>query len=663
MAEKSYLVPTPRSGALGMIADALKKASGALDIKSPNYRPGDMHLPLGTLLGIEALGNVADHASYGDSPFVEAKGVTNSPFPTFKAGRGEELRDATLAALPLAPAAGKAVGGLARGVAREVVNAPTGMRGPLSLQDGAIKLKGGNWNEKSVDEFVTNSIAGAEDNRELAPETIRWARTVLPKHIKKYMGTEEDPLIALGSDKMHIPQSELIDNTFDTGVSSGIAKDFQNANMEKRGIDVLPPWEHIGDSMVDAKTVGSFSGVPITELNKWDRAHALRGKINLEAYNTFGESSRVISDGHGSFRVIGPNSKGDGFQPWMEKADPNTPVYEMKQTWGSAPHHFDKIIQHVDSLGLSPDDLQRYPVDLAVRQIAKKREAYMKDIAEKGLNPPPKQLKAYDDGHQWVQLDQPGQFAAESDMMSHSVRGYEPPGMRGPNGDLGGDSRYGVGTGGWEGIKDGTAQVHSLRGPDGKSIATVEAEKKIYKINKDDKKFGDLSPEEKQVYIDDGIPSELAAIKKFGDDANLLSLSNGKYEVTPPQAMTITQIKGANNQPIQDPLGREKILDYLNTHHVDSKLHPTDLRSNSITDMNNIVRDQGYQQEYIDYLRSQIGDKRFIDSYTEDQIYNRWFMAKEKVQDDAVELTRSLEYDAWANQPLNPAQLDNLLGQ
>jgi hypothetical protein len=30
-------------------------------------------------------------------------------------------------------------------------------------------------------------------------------------------------------------------------------------------------------------------------------------------------------------------------------------------------------------------------------------------------------------GFRWMQLDKPGYFAAESDAMGHSVRGYEPP--------------------------------------------------------------------------------------------------------------------------------------------------------------------------------------------------------------------------------------------
>ena len=80
------------------------------------------------------------------------------------------------------------------------------------------------------------------------------------------------------------------------------------------------------------------------------------------------------------------------------------------------------------------------------------------------------------DKYYWQQLDKPGQFARESDAMSHSVRGYEPeeghPDWITESGRNDWGSNYGYG--GWEAIKSGRAKVYSLRNKEGKSMVTIE---------------------------------------------------------------------------------------------------------------------------------------------------------------------------------------------
>lgn len=122
----------------------------------------------------------------------------------------------------------------------------------------------------------------------------------------------------------------------------------------------------------------------------------------------------------------------------------------------------------------------------AAKRMKSARAASMKDMPV---------YKEYSDGMKWVQLTKPGEFAQESDVMGHSVRGYEPTkyknGMSGnvsswaaeepehhpdwipASGDKGHEN-YGVGTGGWEAIKNGSAQVYSLRDKDGNSHVTIE---------------------------------------------------------------------------------------------------------------------------------------------------------------------------------------------
>jgi hypothetical protein len=78
----------------------------------------------------------------------------------------------------------------------------------------------------------------------------------------------------------------------------------------------------------------------------------------------------------------------------------------------------------------------------------------------------------------WVQLDQPGQFAAESQAMGHSVRGYEPPeGHPDWIPESGDSGSLGYGHGGWEGIKSGRAKIYSLVDPKGNPHTTIEVGK------------------------------------------------------------------------------------------------------------------------------------------------------------------------------------------
>lgn len=96
-------------------------------------------------------------------------------------------------------------------------------------------------------------------------------------------------------------------------------------------------------------------------------------------------------------------------------------------------------------------------------------------------------LKKYDDGFSWIRLNKPGQFANESDLMGHSVRGYEPSATsemgnpHNPDPDwipeaIGGNPDYGHG--GWRAIKEGLAEVYSLRDAKGKPYATIEVDTK-----------------------------------------------------------------------------------------------------------------------------------------------------------------------------------------
>jgi hypothetical protein len=183
-------------------------------------------------------------------------------------------------------------------------------------------------------------------------------------------------------------------------------------------------------------------------------------------------------------------------KPWVNKLDSETALHQLSQARGSVNQtmHQDLGFDHIiDTLGeklatgeIRPEQLNKVSVADAVRmthnsnEAAAKKMADAKKAAQEGMTI----HKEYPEGWKWIKLDKPGQFAAESDEMGHSVRGYEPPKSKArslgterhpdwveASGDSGSES---YGHGGWDAIKSGKAEVYSLKDPKGNSKATVE---------------------------------------------------------------------------------------------------------------------------------------------------------------------------------------------
>ena len=130
-----------------------------------------------------------------------------------------------------------------------------------------------------------------------------------------------------------------------------------------------------------------------------------------------------------------------------------------------------KLLDHVaDYARTIPEEkFGQYDFPRLVRETVdwdKKNAALAEKARKKAQNAPATKHKEYPDGSYWTQLTEPGQFAHESDLMGHSVRGYE------ESSTLGGDPTYGFG--GFQSIKDGTAKIFSLRTEDNLSHVTVE---------------------------------------------------------------------------------------------------------------------------------------------------------------------------------------------
>jgi hypothetical protein len=170
--------------------------------------------------------------------------------------------------------------------------------------------------------------------------------------------------------------------------------------------------------------------------------------------------------------------------PWMSKLDPETPIFSLNRDADFNKFGFDHIMdvlrEDLATGRIRPEQMNKISMEQAVRRTheydealkAKMLNARIAEQANANV------FKEYPEGYKWVQLDKPGQFNLESDIMGHSVRGYEPPKGHPDYSDISGDSGYDTyGHGGYEAIKSGDAKIYSLRDPKGMSHVTIEVAK------------------------------------------------------------------------------------------------------------------------------------------------------------------------------------------
>ena len=158
-----------------------------------------------------------------------------------------------------------------------------------------------------------------------------------------------------------------------------------------------------------------------------------------------------------------------------------------------------------------------------------------------------------------MELNRPGDFAAESEAMGHSVRGYEPPKGHPDWVEGSGDSGYsGYGIGGWDAIKKGDAKVYSLVDPRGEPHATIEV--------KNSKEYGTFRniPDDIRAQLDEqgeqigNAKADKQGYSKFGDDRALeiriaqSDLKDNWVFSNPIIKTSIKQIKGKQNEKPND---------------------------------------------------------------------------------------------------------------
>lgn len=339
------------------------------------------------------------------------------------------------AMFPNDPKKGMVAGALLSGLSLYGLSKAHGSKGRLGApkivsQQGAIKPKGGNWTA-GIEERISPDL----DTSDGVFENSLFNST--KRYLSRYAGTTEDPLNNI----------------------------------------VLPDgtrWEDAMDAVIEQRSTP----------NKYGEFEWNVGKLASKEY----QSIRSYMDHVGDYLRTLPKSE-------VAKMDFVRMVKETKR-WDEA----------------------------NARKMDKAQVKFFKDAEV---------LREYDDGFKWIRLNKPGQFANESDLMGHSVRGYEPqeasevisdmaaediwqiiednnledvydtlgPLLNNPSAleklpskvakaiqeiidkdtkpstdwipeSIGGHSDYGYG--GWDAIKNDKARIYSLRGPNGKPVATVE---------------------------------------------------------------------------------------------------------------------------------------------------------------------------------------------
>jgi hypothetical protein len=459
---------------------------------------------------------------------------------------------------------GFAGGGLLKGIkaARKgALNAERSMpaRGALSFADepmagpSVIKEKGGNWLSGGVERAVKplKRRVETENIANYTPEQIKrlmesgslprndalnkWIDRNLTNYIKKEMATPEDPVRRLAEEGItHMPANEIdFANAF---LPEKLALKRMNAGFPTQDLGKSPAaqgWERITDELVNVAPASEHTR-PLTP-----------SEIRQ------GVKSTTEAD------------------PWLNKVDPNTPIYYPENMDSLArdlgfDHIVDVLKEDLATGRIRPEQLSKVSMEQAVRrtheydqELAAKMNA---DRAAKREGLPVH--KEYPEGYRWVELNKPGAFASESEAMGHSVRGYEPPRGHPDWAEGSGESgSSGYGHGGWEAIKSGKAKVYSLVDPKGEPHVTVEVGRGAHPIgysyfggrdNFPDKFDYNLNFEDDFPRIDE---SQKQAILNRAKELHLENPSNERMDVfqmaadevlgkLPPK---ITQIKGKGN--------------------------------------------------------------------------------------------------------------------
>jgi hypothetical protein len=312
--------------------------------------------------------------------------------------------------------------------------------------------------DQGMNEFMAEKMP--DDPRVLAEQ---WQRGPLMNYVKNLAGTAEDPLLALGEQGIsHLDLSRKVPRQ---EVSLSALR--TEAGFPARGISkgkLAKEWEKRADTMImggDAKDT-LRAAQEYADKNMFRASDADAGAMNTARAMVFEDSN------FGGNRVLPTGEELANRYGWIDKTAPGTRIHSFNRDSTNPTAEFGQLgtltnvtLDALRSGELTPAQIRSgaHTVENAVRMADKLRKA-----KEAAVNAPDVHFTMPKEGLSVVRLNRPGQFAAESDAMGHSVRGYEPDGSE----------EYGLG--GWKAIEKGQAQVYSVRDDKGKPLATIEAQ-------------------------------------------------------------------------------------------------------------------------------------------------------------------------------------------
>ena len=425
----------------------------------------------------------------------------------------------------------------------------------------------------------------------------------------------------------HLPSEMLQDITLDP--KSYIKEERVKAGYPAEGLGTTTPsrkWEHQADEAIKVTRAGDIQAVMDLQ-PKIDQALqdqlAVYQKINKEWGNLLREKgldeksvdtlihsmprdqkadavgmlSELQTADSNYLRLLDQDRSFANFasknNPFVAKLDPETKMYSGYMGDLGFEHVMDVLRQDLAAERLRPEQLNK----LSVEQAVKRTQEYNLDLARK-MNSDRASARAnlpvykdYPDGYKWVQLNQPGNFAAESQAMGHSVKGYEP--RKGDPDWVEGSGNEGspmYGHGGWDAIKSGRAKVYSLVDSRGAPHATIEIKTNVTASPNDFRLAGldyseAMAEAKRRMGLTPETEKELTkswdGTKRAEASQELHNIIDGIYkERVGEMPQTITQIKGkGNNKPIADYI--PYVQDFVrsgNWHSVDD-FHHTDLIS------------------------------------------------------------------------------------
>jgi len=393
-----------------------------------------------------------------------------------------------------------------------------------------------------------------------------WIDRNLTNYVKKEMGTPDDPVRKLAEEGIiHTPLREDLDR-MDYLQATRKAEGFPAEGMAQSPL--AKQWENLADDAIRVTKAGKIQeAADISE-------RVLQARTEIDAYtkeldkNFLARMGEHVGNkdfspkeaeilmrmpeiqkaeilGDTKYKELKENlynlmAREQGFEkragelnPFVSKLDPETRLYSGGVYDLGFDHIVDVLREDVYAGRIRPEQLSKVSMEQAVRrtfeydqELAKKMEAARQTSrAELPV------YKEYPEGLKWVELNRPGDFAAESDAMGHSVRGYEPPEGSPDWTKASGDSGYGgYGHGGWDAIKSGRAKVYSLIDSKGEPHVTVEVA------------ATGMTPEQRQYKIG-FLADQLQKEGKSAEDA----LRQAEKIYPEERKEAITQIKGKSN--------------------------------------------------------------------------------------------------------------------